>query len=312
MTTDTELRDLLVGAAGGPTEPDWDGVVRRGRHHRRVARVRLAGGAAAAIVALGLGSLLIDRQEATTVVVDQPEATTTTVSPPTIGPGVSYPIGADARASGVFVTISIEAADPPTGFDPCQDRLPIVVENADSVVVAVRDRYDAPTTSAWAACQSSAFSGWGTIELATPLGARRLLDENGREIPVIDNADLLFPTFVPAPFVLEAWDELGGEPLVDRTFSWSADDLHLSIRNAPLEGSVPLGQNPGDGCPEGEPVMVRAAQGALCTAERGGFVLLWDEGGWRRQVELGPVSDNVSPFTFEDLMAVVEGLEPLG
>jgi len=314
MTTDSELRDLLSEAAAGPAVADWDLVVRRGRHHRRMAVARRAGGVVVlAGTALGLGSALVDGGREETVVVDQPGETTTTTTPPAIGPGVSYPIGADARATGAFVTISIEPADPSSGFDPCLDRLPVVAERADAVTIAVRHRYDAPTSSSWAACQSSAFSGWATIELAEPLGGRPLRDENQREIPVIDNADLLFPTFVPAPFVHEAWDEFGGEPLVDRTFSWSADDLSLSVRNAPLEGSVPLGANPGDACEGGEPTVVRGQEGVLCrSSDRGHFVLLWDEGGWRRQIELGPVSDNTSPFTLDDLMAIADSLEPVG
>jgi hypothetical protein len=36
-----------------------------------------------------------------------------------------------------------------------------------------------------------------------------------------------------------------------------------------------------------------------------------DEGGWRRQLELGPVSDNVAPFTVDDVLAIADGLEPL-
>jgi hypothetical protein len=323
MTTDTELRDLLSGAAHGPAAPDWEGVVRRGRHHRRQNRIRtgLAGGVVTVVAALGAVTIAdLGRNERTGVVADAPDGSTTTTPAPTTTLSRLGPLGpairTDARVSGSFVTILIDASDPTAGFDPCASLRPKVTESATAVVVEIVDSTNVGAEQ-WAACQASPFSGWATVELTDPLGSRPLFGSTGDaapEIPVIDNANLLFPTVLPAPFDITHWDEFGGETgLVDRTFSWSADDLHVSVRTAPLEGSdpIPFGSNPGDGC-SGEPVTVRGFDGALCRAEGGGFVLLWDEGGYRRQIELGPVSDNASPFTLDDLFAIADGLGPLG
>ena len=323
MTTDTELRDLLSGAAHGLASPDWEGVVRRGRHHRRRSRIRtgLAAGVATVVATLGAVTAAdLGRNNRTGVVADAPDGSGTTTPGPTttlpkLGP-LDPAVRTDARVSGVFVTILIDASDPTTGFDPCASRRPKVTESVTAVVIEIVDTTDVGAER-WAACQASPFSGWATVELADPLGSRPLFGSTGdatSEIPVIDNADLLFPTALPAPFDLRRWDEFGGETgLVDRTFAWSADDLHVSVRSAPLEGSepIPFGSNPGDGC-SGTPVEVRGYDGALCQAERGGFVLLWDEGGYRRRIELGPVSDNTSPFTVDDVFAIADGLEPLG
>jgi hypothetical protein len=314
MTTDRELRDLLNDEAGAPprnTAP-WDDIVRRGRHHRRVTRVRtgIAAGGLAALAVIALTDL--GRENDQGVVANDPDDTATTT---TTASSVTVPTSVDqvvARVSGVFVTIAISPSDPPTGFDPCTEQQPVVEETTDDVRVAVVTA-DPGSNARWAGCQASPFSGWATIELTDPLGTRRLIDaHDGLEVPVIDNVNLLFPTGVPAPFDITRWDESSGTGgLTDRTFSWSQDDLFLSVRNAPLEQPVPFGDNPGDGC-SGDPITIRGAEGRVCQSGKGSFVLLWDEDGWRRQIEMGPLSDNVSPFTLEDAMAVADSLEPLG
>jgi hypothetical protein len=312
MTTEHELRDLLRAEAEGPAHPaDWDHVVGRGRRHRRAARLRTAavlGGLGAAVV-VAAAALTDLGDGSTTVVVDQPATTSTTAPAPT-SQALQLDGEADARAVGVYVTINLAPADPSTGFDPCEAARPSVTETASDVVVRVVGAAD--SDQPWADCQSSPFSGWATIELTDPLGTRRLIDgRDGREIPAISATDLLFPTWLPAPFDLEHWDEGGGETgLVDRTFSWMKGDLFVGVRNAPLEDTVPLGASPGDGC-VGDPIPVRGAQGSLCRGTNGSFTLMWDEGGWRRQIELGPVSDNVAPFTVDDVLAIADGLEPL-
>jgi len=324
MTTDTDLRDVLTTAADGPARSPagWDDIVRRGRRHARVARAQrlTAGGLLVAVLLLALSGGPFGTDDRRDVVATEPDGSTV----PTAVTSTTHPDGLDpalpdlrsARSNGAFVTLIINPADPAVGFDPCTDGSAVVTETATTVTVRVQRHYETPGRQIWwAACQASPFSGWATIELAAPLGGRRLIDAmDGLEIPVIDSANLLFPTVLPEPFDITHWDEFGGETgLVDRTFSWSADDLHVSVRTAPLEGSdpIPLGSNPGDGC-SGEPVTVRGFDGALCRAEGGGFVLLWDEEGYRRQIELGPVSDNPSPFTLDDLFAIADGLEPLG
>lgn len=325
MTTHQDLRDLLSTEADGPTlsPVGWNDIVQRGRRHRRVARARqglAAGGllVLVAMVALTLGQLHTDDQQG--VVTNQPDGTAgrTVDHPPTTAMpaavGAALPDLRSARASGVFVTLIINPFDARAGIDPCTQESAVVVETPTEVTVRVQPHYEVPEHQVWwAACQASAFSGWATIELTDPLGTRRLTDAaDGLEIPVIDNADLLFPTWVPTPFDIAHWDEMGGEVLVDRTFSWSQSDLTLNVRNAPLETSVPLGQNPGDGC-TGDPVTVRGTQGSLCQSARGSsFTLMWDEGGWRREIDLGPVSDNTSPFTRSDVMAIADSLKPLG
>lgn len=324
MTTDRDLRDLLSTEADGPTRSaaGWDDVLQRGRRHRRVVRARqglAAGGVAVivALVALTLGQLHTDDQQG--VVTNQPDSTTRPAvddAPTTTRPAglAALPDLRSARASGVFVTLIINPSDPSAGVDPCTQESALVVETATDVTVRIQNHRELPEHQVWwAACQSSAFSGWATVELTDPLGTRRLIDAgDGLEIPVIDNADLLFPTWIPAPFDIAHWDEMGGEMLVDRTFSWSQSDLTLNIRNSPLEQPVPLGKNPGDGC-TGDPVTVRGTQGSLCQSASGSsFTLMWDEAGWRREIDLGPVSDNTNPFTRADLMAIANGLEPLG
>jgi hypothetical protein len=238
------------------------------------------------------------------------ESTTSTTAPATTSHALQLDGPADARAVGVYVTINLAPAVAPDGFDPCDEARPAVTETATDVVVHV-----VPATESdqpWAQCQATAFSGWATIELLDPFGTRRLIDgRDGHEVPVISATDLLFPTWLPAPFELDHWDEAGGETgFVDRSFSWIHDDLFVTVRNAPLEGTVAFGDNPGDGC-TGDPITVRGQQGSLCGGPDGSYVLMWDEGGWRRQIDLGAFPDGDADFTVDDLLAVADGLEPL-
>ncbi len=212
MTTDRDLRDLLSTEADGPTRSaaGWDDVLQRGRRHRRVVRARqglAAGGVAVivALVALTLGQLHTDDQQG--VVTNQPDSTTRPAvddAPTTPRPAglAALPDLRSARASGVFVTLIINPSDPSAGVDPCTQESALVVETATDVTVRIQNHRELHEHQVWwAACQSSAFSGWATVELTDPLGTRRLIDAgDGLEIPVIDNADLLFPTWIPAPF----------------------------------------------------------------------------------------------------------------
>lgn len=317
MTTPDALRDVLQAEAAGTVgrpPSRWDDVVQRGRHRRRVRRARsalLVGGLA--LLAVGAVANLRDG-DPTGVVANQPDgssgASETTSTTTRIGLGGS--MATAARVSGVYLTVSIDAGEPGIGFDVCTARRPKITETATEVEVELVGADD-PGADPWAACQVSSRSAWATVELRDPFGGRRLVDpETLREIPVLANADLLFPRTLPAPFDIDHWDELsGGGGLVDRTFSWSADDLVVDVRTAPLEGSVaiPFGQNPGDGC-VGDPITVRGSQGSLCTSDRG-YTLMWDEGGYRRQIELGSNDpDRAVPFTVAEALAIADGLEP--
>lgn len=317
MTTDTELRDLLSAAADGPAAPDWDGVLRRGRHHRRRNRIRAAV-AACGVVGLGvlgvtsaLGLIDDDRQG---VVADAPDGTTTPPAPsttlPPFGP-LDPAIRTNARVSGAFVTVLVDPADPTTGFDPCVSRRPKVTETETAVVVETVDATNV-IAERWAACQSSAFSGWATVELTDPLGSRPLFGStsNGApEIPVIDNANLLFPTVLPEPFDITHWDEFSqatyeGAPVGNWTFAWTAGDLVLNIGRWDPDGEHP------EGCADGEQVEVRGSAGHLCTAASSAL-LSWSDGRSFRTIELVDVSDQAL-LPDLDVLAIADGLEPLG
>jgi hypothetical protein len=316
MTTDHELHDLLTEVADGPTPSaaGWDDIVRRGSHHRRATRLRngIALGGLAAVVSVG-GLAIGDRLDRDPGVVAN-DPTPTTPTPPTTPTTFHYEttlIPPDdlsrmtaARVQGVFVTVLTAPADPVTGFDPCTARHPRVVESADGVGIELVDE-SVERGLPWAACQSSPFSGWGTIELTDPLGDRTLTDlSTGQAMSLIDGAPLLFPTAVPEPFDLGRWDEFHGAGGAgpEWTFSFSADDLNLSVSTS-YRDYTDCGN---------EPIEVRGATGYVCQSESHGFVLGWQEGGYHRRIGLGPVSDNITPFTVDDVLAIAESLEPLG
>jgi hypothetical protein len=305
MTSDTELRDLLTSEAAGPsTGAGWDDVVRRGRRRQRVRRARV--GALAALVAGGVVSGIAlstdDPILETTPPATDPTVTTerdgsTTTSVPMVPDGDLQA----GRVQGAFLTVIIPAADPTIGFDPCADLHPRTAESADQIgIELVGD--EVQRGRPWAACQSSPFSGWGTIELIEPYTGQPVIDlTTGDRVDVIDGAPLLFPTTLPEPFDIQRWDEfsLGDE----WTFSWTADDRFVNVTND--YGIFP------EGC-DLRTVELRGTEARLCEAGSA-LTLHWDEGGRTIMVELGALdSEEPTGFTVDQVLAIAEGLEPLG
>ena len=311
MTTDRELRDLLLDEAGDPprhTAP-WDDIVRRGRRHRRVARIRtglVAGGLTALAV---IGAVALGDDDRAAVVANDPDDLTTTTTPRSTTPA---PMGSDitaARAVGVFVTLLIPPSDPATGFDPCVDSHPRITESPSEVTVEL---VPASFSSGlpWAACHASPFSGWGFVELTDPLDDRQLVDGfDGAAIHVVSNAELLLPAALPEPFDLERRDEstqiaYEGVAVDAWTFSWTADDLVLNVSRWALDGEHP------EGCGGGQAVEVRGLTGHLCTNESSSL-LSWVDDTSIRIIELVDVGGDPRPDGF-DLVAIADALEPLG
>jgi hypothetical protein len=313
MTTDHELHDLLASEADVPVRQSagWDDIVRRGRHHRRVARARtgLAAGGLAALTVIGVVAVSdLGDDDTSGVVANDPDPTTTTIAP-AIDRGL--PDLQVARVSGVFVTLSINAADPATGFDPCTEESASVIETPTQVTVQMQRHYDLEEHQIWwAACQASAVSGWATIELTEPLGDRQLVDaSDGERLHVVDNAELRFPSQLPEPFEIERWDEFAqgtyeGVPLDAWTFSWTSQDLVLNVGRWPVDGERP------EGCGGGEPIEGPGVTGQLCIAESSA-ILNWIDGSSFRIVELVDVSGGPLPGDI-DLVAIANGLRPLG
>lgn len=318
MTTERELRDLLTAEADAPARPaPWDDIVRRGRHHRRVARVRtgLLAGGVAALAAIGVVAATdLDDEETTGVVADNPDVntgptTTRDLSQPDLS---RLPDLTAARASGNRITLILGAAVPDEGFDPCTEQVPLADETTDLVRVSIAKTFELPGAIHWAECQSSPFSGWGSFELDAPLGSRRVIDDrDGREIEVVDEAALLFPTKLPTPFDVEQWDEFAQvtpeEMAVHErewTFSWTTDDLVLNVSWWSLSGQHP------DGCTDGENVDVRGGTGRLCTNESSA-ILSWIDGDSLRVIELVDVSGEPLSGGI-DLVAIADDLGPLG
>ena len=308
-TTDTELRDLLASEAGGPSGAPggWDDVVRRGHHRQRMRRaqrlgaVLLVAGVAATAVALSDGDASVDTgppaSDPTTVVPDPTSTSTTTSATAAIPPGATT-ISA-GRAQGAFLTVVIPAADPTTGYDPCVALHPRTAESADQIGIELIGE-DIERGRPWAACQSSAFSAWGTIELLEPFGGQPVLDlTTGDEITVIDGGPLLFPTQLPEPFDIERWDEFGPDAnRGDWTFSWSAEDVFVSVTTSSAEYG---------GCDE--PIEVRGVTGCREGSD-GVYLVRWEEGGRQRYIEMGVVDQmDSTTFTIDDVLAVAEGLE---
>jgi hypothetical protein len=318
MTTERELHDLLTAEADAPARPaPWDDIVRRGRHHRRVARVRtglLAGGVAALAVLGGVAATDLGDEETTGVVADHPDVNTgPTTTRDLSRPDLSrLPDLTAARASGNHITLILGAAVPDEGFDPCTEQVPLVEATAEVVRITVAKTFELPGLVRWSACHASPFSGWGTVELDAPLGSRQVIDDrDGREIEVVDDAALLFPTELPAPFDVEQWDEFAqvtSEEMAvherEWTFSWTTDDVVLNISWWSLTGQHP------DGCTDGEAVDVRGGTGRLCTNESSAL-LSWIDGDSMRVIELVDVSGEALPGGI-DLVAIADDLSPLG
>jgi hypothetical protein len=180
-----------------------------------------------------------------------------------------------------------------------------VIETPEQVVIELVD-HNLADSEPWAGCQSSAFSGHGLIELTDPLGGRRLVDGwDEAEIAVIDGAPLLFPTSLPQPFDIDRWDEFPGTEASGLvwTFSFSADDQALNV-------SRRIGTPPQPECGV-ELVEVRGVTGRLCSIERAADLNWTDADGVSWEIELANVGGETLPEDI-DLVAIAEGLEPLG
>ena len=323
MTTPTDLHDLLTAEAGGPSRggPGWDDVVRRGRRHQRVRRAQrsvlaaLAVGAVVTGVALSDGDPTVDTVPPVTSATTDPTPSTTVTSwvegPPKI---------TAARAQGAFVTVLAwipDRYDKGYGYKPafnlCTDLHPRVVESPDQVLVELVDE-TVDRGVDWAQCQIHRGDSSATIELTDPLDDRALVDAvTGDAVPVIDGARLLFPTALPAPFDVERWEERNSED-GSWAFSWttgtdpvgpgSSGIQVLTLTRWDLDGERPTG------CTE-QPVEVRGVTGNLCDSESSSRLLTWAEGGGFFALEVVDIASRPLPDGI-DLVAIAEGLEPLG
>jgi hypothetical protein len=267
MTTDTELRDLLSAEAGGPAfTRGWDDVVRRGRHRRRARRSQaLAGvvlivGVAATALALTADDRSVDTVPPAT------DPTSTTVGDGLTGtssPELPFAFRIPAfRAQGVFLTVPMQWDSPLSGFDPCIDLRPQVVESSEEIgVELVGDEPEGALP--WAGCGTGHMGSWGTIELKDPVGDRTV---NGHA--VIDGASLLLPDELPGPFELVRREETARRSSVPDEdgflaevwswgFSWRAgsSELRLGIDGPPSSDDC-------DG--ESEDIEVRGTTARLC------------------------------------------------
>lgn len=325
MTTDGELRDLLNDEASGPSGdgPGWDDVVRRGLRRQRIRRAQRGLLAALAVSAVVTGAVLTDADPTIETVPPAITATTATVgATPSQLPKITA-----ARAQGAFVTVIAWAPERydkgnfEPAFDLCADLHPRVAESPDKVVVELVDE-TAEQGLDWALCRHSRDSSTGLIELTDPLDDRTLLDAaTGDAVPVIDGAQLLFPSALPAPFDVGRWDEYANSEEGSWTFAW--------MPRAPASGpgTVELHElrvTTGYGTPTEctsprEDVAVRGTTGRLCTGvyieglEDGGGVtydLQWEEDGRTINVFFG--SSDPARLTLDDILAIAEGLERLG
>jgi hypothetical protein len=333
MTTESELRELLVSEAGGPHRragAGWDEVVRRGRHHRRAARVRVglaAGGLAVVAVlgALALGDRL-DDEDGHGVVAEQPDGEGTTVPPtpststtptttstPATTAGTALVAGAKdltaARAGGLpEITLLLEGSDPSTGYDPCTATGPLLADG-DPIRISVvpADR----ANGSWSTCRPHAFGSVGTVALGKPVRERQVVDgSDGVPLRVVDQALLLYPAELPARYAGIDPVESGGEiyeseTLDSWTFTWIQDDIALSLSRWALDGEHP------EGCVDGDVVDVRGAQGRACTGEGSAQVRLlsWTEDEEIFIVELSDVSGDGGGEEI-DLVALARALQP--
>jgi len=328
MTTETELRELLTVQADGSTRGSggWDDVVRRGHHRQRVRRVQrlavFALLASVAVLAIALPSH--DSNVDTTPPAGEPTDTTIDDGPTTPS-SIELPdifrISA-VRAQGAFLTVAMlwERG----AFDPCTELHPRVVESSEQVGIELVNT-SVERGQAWSGCGVGDGGAWGTLELEDPLGSRTVADlTTGYEVTVIDGAPLLFPTELPAPFVLEqryeaghrqsARDEQGDLTAVTSwAFSWRAgmSELRVSIDETPSA----------DGCDgESQSVSVRGTTASVCrgpavTGAGGDDGVTYDvgweeEGGSVIRVIYQSIAE--PPLSLDEVLAIIEGMEPLG
>jgi hypothetical protein len=304
MTTADELRDVLAAEAGGPAgrPAGWDEIVRRGRHRHRVRRVQavaavaLLAGAAATTLALTADDEEVETGPATETPATVPEDEA--IDPSTVLRHGDAHIEA-ALADGTSLTLFF--GDP----DLCTDLRPVVSESQGRVsigLVRAQDERGVP----WAACGGGvrgSLDPWGTVELASTTAIRSLVDvSTGQVVPVKDGADLLFPTTLPAPFDLAVFDQDNGGLL-------GGPDDWIFIFTA-AEGQQVLLINSHDPEANGGPcslqvVEVRGTEGCFDVGS-----LAWDEDG--RAIHLSIISSEVGESALDELIAIAEGLAPLG
>jgi hypothetical protein len=306
MTTDAQLHEALLNEAGGSADGTggWDDVVRRGRHRKRVRRAQ---GLALVAMVAGVAGVAISLAGGDSAVNTGPPANQPSSSLPTASTTTTVPVPVDgrahiqgARAQGVFLTVLIPWADPASGYDPCEALHPRVVESEDQIGIELVTE-DIQRGFPFAACQSSPFSGHGLIELMDPVGDRDVIDlTTGNAVFLVDDASLLFPTVLPDGFDPEERDELASEGAW--TFTFNSGDAYVNVTT---------GYGGTDECDE-EHIEVRGTQGRLCRSGDGRFDVHWEEGGRTNAVEVGSSDpEQGSGLTLDDVLAIVEGLQPL-
>jgi hypothetical protein len=308
MTTDTELRDLLVAEAGGPTrEPaGWDDIMRRGQHRQRARRVQglalfvVVAGVAITAIALSAREATVDTGPSAT----EPAPTVTgEIDPSTVLRHGDAKIQA-ARAEGTSLTLFFDELE-----DLCRDLRPVLRESEDQIAVGLVDAQD-DRGIPWGGCgdgMRGPEDPWGTIDLRAPAADRALVDlSSGQTVTVQDGKELLFPTRLPASFDVEVFDQdsgglLGGPE--DWFFLFTAEGPEREYVSLYIWADV---ESNGSGC-DGEGVEVRGTEG--CFAGGVPPSLTWDEGG--RAISLSIVSADVEGSALDELLAIAEGLEPL-
>ena len=141
---------------------------------------------------------------------------------------------------------------------------------------------------------------------------------SGDEMTVVDDASLLFPSGLPEPFDPERrWEWWTDQRVADEDdvfrearswgFGWRGGESALRLSIHELAS---------DECDdEGEDIEVRGTTGRLCRGLGVGddvvaFDLRWEEDG--QTIVIAYQSVETAPLTVDDILAIAEGLEPLG
>lgn len=274
----------------------------------------LAAAAAVAASAVVLGVVLSNDDDGRTVEAAVRVTTTTTwiEGPPRISA---------ARVQGAVVTVIAWIPDTmvrPASYEPafhlCEDLHPSVAESADQVVVELVATAEPGVD--WATCHNGRFSTWGTLALSDPLGDRPLVDSaTGAAVPVIDGAQLLFPSALPAPFDVAHWGERAGDDGLSWSFEWLVGprDLPGGALGGPVLG-LTITRWDGASAPPMEctarALQVRGVTGNLCDTDAGSRLLSWTEGGGSFVIELMELAGDPLPEDI-DVVAIAERLQPL-